>query len=78
MWRRTARCEVMGRHYYLSDSDTAFIPRGHPHRFINDSKEMMAMLWVYGGDEPTRELVRTHLERLWGHEVVLAETDGND
>ena len=53
----TARCEVMGRHYYLSDCDTAFIPRGHPHRFINDSKEMMAMLWVYGGDEPTRELV---------------------
>jgi quercetin dioxygenase-like cupin family protein len=53
----TARCEVMGRHYNLSDCDTAFIPRGHPHRFINDSKEMMAMLWVYGGDEPTRELV---------------------
>jgi len=28
--------------------------------------------------EATRELVRAHLERLWGHEVVLAETDGND
>jgi quercetin dioxygenase-like cupin family protein len=55
--RGTARCEVMGRHYYLSDCDTAFIPRGYPHRFINDSKEMMAMLWVYGGHEPTRELV---------------------
>ncbi|MGH9543650.1 MAG: cupin domain-containing protein [Terriglobales bacterium] len=53
----TARCEVMGRHYYLSNYDTAFIPRGRPHRFINDSTEMMAMLWVYGGDEPTRELV---------------------
>jgi stage V sporulation protein R len=24
----------------------------------------------------TRDLVRTHLERLWGHEVVLEEADG--
>jgi spore cortex formation protein SpoVR/YcgB (stage V sporulation) len=26
--------------------------------------------------EPTRELVCAHVERLWGHEVVLEETDG--
>jgi putative monooxygenase len=53
----TAHCEVMGRHYSLSGCDTAFIPRGHPHRFINDSEEMMAMLWVYGGGAPARELI---------------------
>jgi spore cortex formation protein SpoVR/YcgB (stage V sporulation) len=25
--------------------------------------------------EPTRELVCAHLERLWGHEVVLSGTE---
>lgn len=54
-----ARCEVMGQHYYLSGCDTAFIPQGRPHRFLNESKETMAMIWVYAGDEPTRTLIPT-------------------
>jgi Uncharacterized conserved protein, contains double-stranded beta-helix domain len=52
-----ARCEVMGRSQQLSGCDTAFIPRGRPHRFLNESNKTMAMIWVYAGDEPTRTLI---------------------
>jgi quercetin dioxygenase-like cupin family protein len=54
-----ARCEVMGNSHLLKGCDTAFVPKGHPHRFLNESKETMAMIWVYAGDEPTRTLVDT-------------------
>jgi quercetin dioxygenase-like cupin family protein len=52
-----AVCQVAGREYELSGNDTACIPRGRPHRFINRSDEPMAMIWVYAGDEPDRELL---------------------
>lgn len=53
----TAICEVAGRRYRLSGYDTAFVPQGRPHRFLNESSGMMAMIWVYGGSEPTRTIV---------------------
>jgi quercetin dioxygenase-like cupin family protein len=53
----TALCLVQGRRYELSDFDTAFIPRGIPHRFLNESGGEMAMIWVYAGDEPDRKVV---------------------
>jgi hypothetical protein len=28
-----------------------------PHRFINESDQAMAMVWVYAGDEPERVVV---------------------
>ena len=37
--------------------DTICIPRGRPHRFLNRGDEPMAMIWVYAGDEPDREIV---------------------
>ncbi len=52
-----ATCEVMGRRYRLSARDTAFVPRGRPHRFLNESRYSMAMIWVYAGSEPTRTIV---------------------
>lgn len=52
-----AVCMVQGRQYELSDCDTAFVPRGLPHRFINRSNEEMAMIWVYAGSEPDRRMV---------------------
>jgi quercetin dioxygenase-like cupin family protein len=52
-----AVCLVQGRQYELSDCDTAFVPRGLPHRFINRSTEEMAMIWVYAGSEPDRRMV---------------------
>ena len=52
-----AVCLVQGRRYELSDCDTAFIPRGIPHRFLNQSDDDMAMVWVYAGSEPDRSIV---------------------
>lgn len=52
-----ALCQVQGKEYKLSGLDTAFVPEGRPHRFINDSERPMAMIWVYAGDEPDRTLV---------------------
>ncbi len=52
-----ARCQVEGREYKLSGYDTAFIPEGRAHRFLNVSDQPMAMIWVYAGDEPERTLV---------------------
>jgi quercetin dioxygenase-like cupin family protein len=52
-----AVCLVAGREYPLSGCDTACIPRGRPHRFLNRSDRPMAMVWVYAGDEPDRVLV---------------------
>lgn len=52
-----AVCQVAGREYELSDFDTACIPRGRPHRFVNQGQEPMEMIWVYAGDEPDRVLV---------------------
>lgn len=52
-----ATCEVAGRRYHLSGYDTAFVPRGKPHRFLNESDDTMAMIWVYAGSEPSRSIV---------------------
>ena len=52
-----AVCQVAGRQYELSDCDTACIPQGRPHRFLNRTDGPMAMIWVYAGDEPDRTIV---------------------
>jgi quercetin dioxygenase-like cupin family protein len=52
-----AICQVAGREYRLSGCDTACVPRGRPHRFLNRSDRTMAMIWVYAGDEPDRVIV---------------------
>jgi quercetin dioxygenase-like cupin family protein len=52
-----ATCLVQGKHYRLSEYGTAFVPEGRPHRFLNQSKAPMAMVWVYAGSEPERMLV---------------------
>jgi putative monooxygenase len=52
-----AICLVQGERYQLSGYDTAFVPEGRPHRFLNHSNSFMAMVWVYAGSEPERTLV---------------------
>jgi putative monooxygenase len=52
-----AVCLVQGNRYLLSGCDTAFVPQGKPHRFLNHSRSEMAMVWVYAGSEPERTLV---------------------
>lgn len=53
----SAHCFVAGRKYLLSDCDTALVPRGNPHRFVNAAAATMGMIWVYAGSEPERALV---------------------
>ena len=52
-----ALCLIQGNSYRVSDLDTAFVPVGKPHRFINKTDREMAMIWVYAGSEPERTLV---------------------
>jgi quercetin dioxygenase-like cupin family protein len=52
-----AKCLVQGNGYRLSGCDTAFVPEGKPHRFLNQSNGPMAMIWVYASSEPERTLV---------------------
>jgi hypothetical protein len=63
-------CLVQGKQYELSGCDTAFIPKGIPHRFLNKSKEPMAMVWVCAGDEPDRQILEADYcseELAWPH-----------
>jgi quercetin dioxygenase-like cupin family protein len=53
----TAVCVVEGRRYEMADCATALQPRGRVHYFINESKEPMAMIWVYAGPLPERMVV---------------------
>lgn len=53
----TALCLVQGNRYQVGGYDTAFVPVGKPHRFINETDNSMAMIWVYAGSEPERTLV---------------------
>ncbi|MCC7192744.1 MAG: cupin domain-containing protein [Phycisphaeraceae bacterium] len=52
-----ATCVVEGRKYLMSDDSTALQPRGRVHYFINESRQPMAMLWVYAGPVPERLVV---------------------
>lgn len=56
-----AVCLVAGNSYQVSNCDTAFVPEGRPHRFLNHSNDVMAMIWVYAGTEPERTLVESGL-----------------
>jgi quercetin dioxygenase-like cupin family protein len=52
-----AVCQAAGNRHFLRNFDTAFIPQGRPHRFLNEARAGMAMIWVYAGSEPRRKLV---------------------
>jgi quercetin dioxygenase-like cupin family protein len=50
----TATCVVEGHRHRLGDNATALCPRGRCHYFINETRQPMAMLWVYAGPLPQR------------------------
>lgn len=52
-----ATCQVKGARYEMAGVQTAFVPKGKPHRFLNNGDVDMEMLWVYAGDEPDRLIV---------------------
>jgi 2-keto-3-deoxy-L-rhamnonate aldolase RhmA/quercetin dioxygenase-like cupin family protein len=53
----SATCVVEGRRYRMSGCSTALEPRGRVHYFMNESPELMAMIWVYAGPNPERIVV---------------------
>jgi quercetin dioxygenase-like cupin family protein len=53
----SAICQVQGARYEMASIQTAFVPQGKPHRFLNSGDAEMEMLWVYAGDEPDRTVV---------------------
>ena len=53
----TASCVVEGRRYLLGGCDTAFVPRGRIHYFVNDTQDRMEMIWFYAGQLPERIVV---------------------
>lgn len=55
--RGHAVCMVAGRRHELANCDTAMVPQPLPHRFLNESKETMAMIWVYASGEASRTIV---------------------
>lgn len=63
----TAVCVVEGRRYQQSDRNTALQPRGRVHYFINESKEPMAMIWVYAGPLPERVIVEERCATVEGN-----------
>jgi quercetin dioxygenase-like cupin family protein len=52
-----ATCLVQGARREMWGIQNAFVPRGKPHRFLNNGESDMEMLWVYAGDEPDRTVV---------------------
>lgn len=54
-----AEVEIDGRKQRLRPWDTAFIPEGSHHRFVNKGAGTMTILWVYNSTEVTRTFVET-------------------
>ncbi len=54
-----AEVEIEGRRERLRPWDTAFIPEGRHHRFVNVGAGPMAILWVYSATDVTRTFVAT-------------------
>jgi len=53
----TAICRVESHKYTMSDCQTAMVPRGRVHYFVNESAAWMSMIWVYAGPMPERIVV---------------------
>jgi len=70
----TATCIVEGRRYEMTNCSTALQPRGRVHYFINESKEPMAMIWVYAGPTPERIVVDERCATVEGN--PWKETEG--
>ena len=54
-----AEVEIDGRKQRLKPWDTAFIPEGRHHRFVNVGTGQMTILWVYNSTDVTRTFVAT-------------------
>lgn len=54
-----AEAEIAGQRHRLRPYDTAYIPVGVHHRFVNVGAGPMTILWVYNATDVTRTFVET-------------------
>lgn len=54
-----AQCDVAEESYPMKPLDTACIPAGIAHRFVNTGEGTMRILWTYGSTHVTRTFVDT-------------------
>ena len=58
-----AVAEIDGQRYHLAAGDTTWIPANLPHRFLNESDQLMRIFWTYASVEATRTSVETGVEQ---------------
>lgn len=58
-----AVAEIDGQRHALRAGDTTWIPANVPHRFLNESDQMMRIFWTYATVDATRTMVATGIEQ---------------
>ena len=58
-----AVAEIDGVRHHLKAGDTTFIPSNMPHRFLNESKALMRIFWIYADINASRTMVETGIEQ---------------
>ncbi|MDP0929673.1 cupin domain-containing protein [Paracoccus onubensis] len=58
-----AIAEIGDDRHYLQAGDTTWIPAGVPHRFLNESDEVMRIFWTYADIEASRTMLATGVEQ---------------
>jgi len=68
-----AVAEIDGVRHNLKAGDVTWIPSNVPHRFLNESDELMRIFWIYADVNATRTMVATGIEQTINDEHEKAK-----
>lgn len=68
-----AIAEIDGVRHSLKAGDTTWIPANLPHRFLNESDNVMRIFWTYADINATRTMVETGIEQTIDDEHAKAK-----